>query len=141
MFCLRKLEFPRFPSLWLWPLHWNWRTWKTRKFSLALNVQWIRFIWGSCKFAIFLSFGFIPHTEIKNTENSEIFSYLQGQANLLITLYTALLEKVAHFRGFRVFDFSPCTEIENELGIFFFKNFNYFVEGRLKFSRFLSFSF
>ena len=55
----------------------------------------------------FRVFGFGPYAEIKNSENSEIFTTLVNSKECV------LLEEVGNFRGFRVFDFGPYTEIEN----------------------------
>ena len=62
---------------------------------------------GIGNFRDFRVFDFGPHTEIENSENSEIFT------TLVISKECVLLEEVGNFRGFRVFDFGPYIEIEN----------------------------
>ena len=62
---------------------------------------------GIGNFRDFRVFDFGPHTEIENSENSEIFT------TLVISKECVLLEEVGNFRGFRVFDFDPYIEIEN----------------------------
>ena len=59
------------------------------------------------KFRGFQIFDFGPYNEIKNLENSEIFSTIVNSKECV------LLEEVGNFRGFRVFDFGPYTAIEN----------------------------
>ena len=76
------------------------------------------------KFRGFQIFDFGPYTEIKNLENSEIFSTIVNSKECV------LLEEVGNFRGFRVFDFSPYTEIENSENLEIFSrliNFKWFV--------------
>ena len=62
---------------------------------------------GIGNFRDFRVFDFGPYTEIKNSENSEIFTTLVNSKECVLP------EEVGNFRGFRDFDFDPFTEIEN----------------------------
>ena len=66
------------------------------------------------KFRGFQIFDFGPYTEIKNLENSEIFSTIVNSKECV------LLEEVGNFRGFQVFDFGPYTEMEKSKNSEFF---------------------
>ena len=70
-------------------------------------------------------------------ENSEIFSRLLNLKGFV------LFEKVGNFRGFRVFDFGPYTEIENSENPSRLLNLNGFLlfEKNWEFLRFSSFRF
>ena len=62
----------------------------------------------------FLIFNYGPYTEIKNSENSEIFTTFVNSKECVLP------EEAGNLRSFRVFDFGPYAEIENseKSGIF-----------------------
>ena len=69
---------------------------------------------GIGNFRGFLIFNDGPYTEIKNSENSEIFTTFINSKECVLP------EEAGNLRSFRVFDFGPYAEIENseKSGIF-----------------------
>ena len=69
---------------------------------------------GIGNFRGFLIFNDGPYTEIKNSENSEIFTTFVNSKECVLP------EEAGNLRSFRVFDFGPYAEIENseKSGIF-----------------------
>ena len=66
----------------------------------------------------FLIFNDGPYTEIKNSENSKIFTTFVNSKEYVLP------EEAGNLRSFRVFDFGPYAEIENseKSGIFWSVN-------------------
>ena len=62
---------------------------------------------GIGNFRGFLIFNDGPYTEIKNSENSEIFTTFVNSKECVLP------EEAGNLRSFRVFDFGPYAEIEN----------------------------
>ena len=69
---------------------------------------------GIGNFRGFLIFNDGPYTEIKNSENSEIFTTFVNSKECVLP------EEAGNLRSFRGFDFGPYAEIENSVksGIF-----------------------
>ena len=69
---------------------------------------------GIGNFRGFLIFNDGPYTEIKNSENSEIFTTFVNSKECVLP------EEAGNLQSFRVFDFGPYAEIENseKSGIF-----------------------
>ena len=77
------------------------KTRKTRKFFKTSKLEWISFICGNWGFPRFPSFRF--WLLCRNQKLGKLRHFFKS----------FLLEEVGNFRGFRVFDFDPYTEIEN----------------------------
>ena len=98
LFCSRKLEYPRFLSFRLWPLHWNR---KLRNICKTCKFQRVCFIWGSWKLRRFPSFRFWSlYWNWKLRKFVNTFKTCKFQR-------TFLFEEVGNFQSFRVFNFCP----------------------------------